>query len=113
MKSFSLCFSSKMLLKMESCTVVDLRSDTVSQPTKKMREAMATALVGDDVMCEDPTINELEEKCAKMFGKEAAIFISSGTMGNLIAIMIHCNQRSSEVIVGSQSHVFLYEQGKF
>lgn len=97
---------------MESCTVVDLRSDTVSLPTKKMREAMANALVGDDVMGEDPTINELEEKCAKMFEKEAAIFISSGTMGNLISIMVHCNQRSSEAIVGNLSHVFLYEQGE-
>lgn len=92
-------------------TVIDLRSDTVSHPTDRMREAMANAVVGDDVYCEDPTVQKLEEKCAKLFGKEAALFVSSGTMGNLIAIMIHCSQRSSEVIVGASSHVYLYEQG--
>lgn len=93
-------------------TVIDLRSDTVSQPTEKMRSAMANAVVGDDVYNEDPTVQELERKCAELFEKEAALFVSSGTMGNLISIMVHCDQRNSEAIVGGSSHVFLYEQGK-
>lgn len=97
--------------KSSTPTVIDLRSDTVSHPTERMREAMANAVVGDDVYCEDPTVQKLEERCAKLFGKEAALFVTSGTMGNLISIMIHCSQRSSEVIVGSSSHVYLYEQG--
>lgn len=92
-------------------SVIDLRSDTVSQPTERMRMAIARAVVGDDVFGEDPTVKELEEKCAKLFGKEAALFVASGTMGNLIAIMTHCKERGAEAIVGSNSHVFLYEQG--
>lgn len=92
-------------------TIIDLRSDTVSQPTKRMRQAMADAEVGDDVCGEDPTINALEQKCAELFGKEAAIFVTSGTMGNLISIMVHCNRRGAEVIAGDQSHIFRYEQG--
>lgn len=91
--------------------VIDLRSDTVSQPTKSMREAMANAIVGDDVYGEDPTINELEKKCATLLGKEAGLFVPSGTMGNLISVIVHCTKRGEEVIVGSLSHVFLYEQG--
>lgn len=93
-------------------TVIDLRSDTVSQPTEKMRLAMANAVVGDDVYNEDPTVQKLERKCAELFEKEAALFVTSGTMGNLISIMVHCNQRNCEAIVGGSSHVFLYEQGK-
>lgn len=93
-------------------TVIDLRSDTVSYPSDRMRSAIANAIVGDDVYCEDPTVQELEEKCAKLFGKEAALFVTSGTMGNLISIMIHCTERSAEAIVGSLSHVYLYEQGR-
>lgn len=92
-------------------TVIDLRSDTISHPTQRMRTAMANAIVGDDVFDEDPTVHELEKRCATLFGKEAALFVASGTMGNLIAIMTHCRDRSSEAIVGSNSHVFLYEQG--
>lgn len=91
--------------------VIDLRSDTVSHPTALMREAMANAIVGDDVYGEDPTVNELQRKCATLFGKEAALFVPSGTMGNLISIMVHCKNRGEEAIVGSLSHVFLYEQG--
>lgn len=97
--------------KSSAQTVIDIRSDTVSHPTDRMRQAMANAIVGDDVYNEDPTVRELEERCAKLFGKEAALFVTSGTMGNLIAIMIHCSQRSAEAIVGSSSHVYLYEQG--
>lgn len=89
---------------------VDLRSDTVTQPTQEMREAMYRAPVGDDVYGEDPTINQLQEKAARMMGKEAALFIPSGTMGNLAAILAHCN-RGDEVILGNLSHTFLYECG--
>ncbi|KAK4878192.1 hypothetical protein RN001_010698 [Aquatica leii] len=91
--------------------VVDLRSDTVSKPTPAMRKAMAVAEVGDDVMGEDPTVQKLEAKAAGILGKEAAVFVPSGTMANLIAIMVHCNQRGSEFIAGHTSHIFLFEQG--
>ena len=89
---------------------VDLRSDTVTRPTPEMREAMAEAEVGDDVFGDDPTVNQLEELAARMLGKEAALFVPSGTMGNLIALLVHC-QRGDEVIVGSRSHIYLNEAG--
>lgn len=97
----------------KNVTIIDFRSDTVSQPTKRMREAMANAVVGDDIYGEDPTINELEHRCAKLFKKESALFVPSGTMGNLIAIMVHCNERGAEAIVGESSHIYLYEQGSY
>lgn len=100
-----------MSFKQSNETIIDFRSDTVSLPTDAMRTAMAIAEVGDDVFGEDPTVIELERKCAELFEKEAALFVTSGTMGNLISIMTHCRERDSEVIVGSMSHVFLYEQG--
>jgi threonine aldolase len=89
---------------------IDLRSDTVTKPTKSMRQAMAQAEVGDDVYGEDPTVNHLQAMAAERFGKEAALFIPSGTMGNLTAIMAHC-QRGDEVILGDRSHTYLYEAG--
>lgn len=89
---------------------IDLRSDTVTKPTPEMREAMAEAEVGDDVYRDDPTVNRLEELAAEMLGKEAALFVPSGTMGNLIALLVHC-QRGDEVIVGNQSHIYLNEAG--
>jgi len=91
-------------------TMIDLRSDTVTLPTPEMREAMARAEVGDDVYGEDPTINRLQELAADKMGKEAALFVSSGTMGNLIALLVHCT-RGSEVIVGNTAHIFTSEQG--
>jgi threonine aldolase len=90
--------------------VVDLRSDTVTRPTPAMREAMAQAVVGDDVMGEDPTVNRLEEMSAERLGKEAGLFVPSGTMGNLAAVLAHCN-RGDEVIMGDQAHTFLKEAG--
>lgn len=90
--------------------VIDLRSDTVTVPTPAMREAMANAAVGDDVYGEDPTINELEATAAEMFGKEAGLFVVSGTMGNLTSVLTHC-QRGDEFILGKQSHIFRYEAG--
>lgn len=89
---------------------VDLRSDTVTVPTPAMREAMARAEVGDDVYGEDPTVNRLQEMAAEMTGKEAGLFVASGTMGNLAGILAHC-QRGDEVIVGNRAHTFLYEAG--
>lgn len=90
--------------------VIDLRSDTVSHPTPEMREAMANAVVGDDVYGDDPTVNQLEADAADMLGKEAAVFVASGTQGNLCALMAHC-QRGEEIIIGDTSHIFRYEQG--
>ncbi len=89
---------------------VDLRSDTVTKPTPEMREAMAEAEVGDDVYRDDPTVNRLEAMAAERLGKDAAIFVPSGTMGNLLALLVHC-QRGDEVIVGSKSHIYLNEAG--
>lgn len=89
---------------------IDLRSDTVTLPTPMMREAMANAEVGDDVMGEDPTVNGLEAMAAKRMGKEAAVFVASGTMGNLVALLTHC-ARGDEIMVGSQAHLFLFEAG--
>lgn len=90
--------------------IVDLRSDTVTKPTPEMREAMAKAEVGDDVYGDDPTVNRLQEMAADMMGKEAGLFVPSGTMGNLTAILSHC-QRGDEVIIGQLNHSFLYEAG--
>lgn len=90
--------------------IVDLRSDTVTHPTPAMREAMANAEVGDDVMGEDPTINRLQEMAAQRLGKEAGIFVPSGTMGNLTAILAHCG-RGDEAIMGKRGHTFLFEAG--
>jgi len=89
---------------------IDLRSDTVTQPTPAMRAAMASAEVGDDVYGEDPSLNRLQEMAAAMLGKESALFVPSGTMGNLVAVLAHCN-RGDEVILGSKAHTFLYEAG--
>lgn len=89
---------------------VDLRSDTVTKPTPAMREAMAKAEVGDDVYGEDPTVNRLQEMAAEMMGKEAGLFVASGTMGNLAGVLAHC-QRGDEVIVGNKAHTFSFEAG--
>ncbi len=89
---------------------IDLRSDTVTQPTAAMREAIYRAEVGDDVFGEDPTVNDLEALAAEKMGKEAALFVASGTMGNLVSILSHC-QRGDEVIMGDRAHTFLYEVG--
>jgi threonine aldolase len=89
---------------------IDLRSDTVTHPTPAMWEAMAKAEVGDDVYGEDPSINRLEALSAERLGKEAALFIPSGTMGNLAAVLTHCN-RGDEMILGDLAHTFLYEAG--
>lgn len=89
---------------------IDLRSDTVTQPTQEMREAMYRAQVGDDVYGDDPTMNELERKAAEMLGKEAALFMASGTMGNAVAVMSHI-QRGNEVILSDTAHIVAHEVG--
>ncbi|KAK6750669.1 hypothetical protein RB195_002565 [Necator americanus] len=120
-KDFCRYFCATMVLKTSSqytTTVensahcIDLRSDTVTLPSPEMREAMANALVGDDVYGEDKTINDLETRCATLFGKEAGLFVVSGTMGNLLAVMAHC-QRGDEIIVGTQNHIHRWEQGNY
>ena len=88
--------------------IIDLRSDTVTLPSDEMRRAIADAPVGDDVFGEDPTIRRLEAMAAERTGKEAALFVASGTMSNLVAIMAHCG-RGDEAIVGSESHILQYE----
>lgn len=89
---------------------VELRSDTMTRPTPAMRKAMAEAEVGDDVFGEDPTVNRLEMLAAERLGKEAALFVSSGTMANLVSQMSHCG-RGDEMLLGSLAHSFYYEQG--
>ncbi len=90
--------------------MIDLRSDTVTQPTEAMRMAMAEAPLGDDVYGEDPTVNALEALGAELLGKDASLFVPSGTMGNLIALLVHA-PRGSEVILGDECHIYHYEQG--
>jgi len=89
---------------------IDLRSDTVTMPTDEMREAIANALVGDDVYGDDPTVNKLEELAAKKLGKEAALFVPSGTFGNQLALFTH-TRRGQEVIIGKNNHIVVHEVG--
>jgi len=89
---------------------IDLRSDTVTLPTPEMREAMYRAELGDDVYGEDPTVNRLQEMAAERMGKEAALFVASGTMGNLVCLLTHCG-RGDEAIMGHLAHSFLFEAG--
>jgi threonine aldolase len=94
----------------QELSMIDLRSDTVTLPTPEMREVIASAEVGDDVYGEDPSVNCLEEESANLLGKQAALFIPSGTMGNLAAILTHCG-RGSEIILGDKAHIFVNEAG--
>jgi threonine aldolase len=90
--------------------MIDLRSDTVTLPTPEMREAIARADLGDDVYGEDPTVTRLEELAAARVGKEAALLMPSGTMGNLAAMLVHCG-RGTKVFLGAQAHTYVYEAG--
>mgnify|MGYP001350317102 CR=1 FL=1 len=90
--------------------MIDFRSDTVTKPTNKMRHAMATAEVGDDVYGDDPTVNLLEAKAAERFDFESALFTSSGTQANLVGLLAHC-ERGEEYIVGQEAHTYKYEGG--
>ncbi|KAM7334653.1 uncharacterized protein [Alexandromys fortis] len=91
--------------------VVDLRSDTVTRPGPAMRRAMAEAVVGDDDYGEDPTVLELQEKAAKLLGVEQTLFVPTNTMANLISVMGHCRRRGSQVLLGQECHLHIYEQG--
>src|SRR5215510_11772044 len=91
-------------------TIIDLRSDTVTRPSPEMRRAMAEAEVGDDVFIEDPTINRLQERAAALFKREAALFVPSGTMGNLTCIIAH-TRPGQEVICEEAGHIYNYEMG--
>ena len=95
---------------MKATNIIDLRSDTVTTPTPTMRAAMSDAVVGDDVYGEDPTVNRLEELAAHMIGTEAALFATSGTQSNLLALLSHC-ERGDEYIVGQTAHTYRYEGG--
>ena len=88
---------------------IDLRSDTVTMPSPEMRQAIFTAELGDDVYDEDPTVNSLQKRVAKLLGKEDSLFVSSGTMGNLISLLVHCG-RGDQAIIGEASHINLWEQ---
>ncbi len=90
--------------------MIDLRSDTVTRPTPRMRAAMAESFVGDDQYGEDPTVNRLEAMAAELLGKEAAVYVPSGTMGNLSALLAHCG-RGDEALVGDESHILWFESG--
>ncbi len=89
---------------------IDVRSDTVTQPTDAMRQAMKDASVGDDVYGDDPSVNQLQSMCAELLGKEDALFMPTGTQSNLVALLTHC-QRGDEYIVGAQAHTYMYEGG--
>jgi len=91
--------------------VVDFRSDTVTKPTAAMRAAMAAAEVGDDVFGDDPTVIELQRQCAVLLGKEAGLFVPSGTMGNLLSVLVHVDARGGEMILGNECHIHSSEQG--
>ena len=92
-------------------SLVDLRSDTITMPSNAMLQSCLTAPLGDDVFSEDPTVALLESTIAKMFNKSSALYLPSGTMSNLCGIMAHCNVRNSEIIIGSNSHLSMYEGG--
>lgn len=94
----------------ENNTLLDFRSDTITRPTTAMRQAMADAIVGDDQYGEDPTVNRLEALAAQMVGKEAAVYVPSGTMGNVSAMMARCG-RGDEAILGDESHIYWFESG--
>jgi len=89
-----------------------MRSDTITQPTSAMRERMATAEVGDDVLGDDPTVIELQNRIAEIFGKEASLFVPSGTMSNAIAIRAHTNP-GDEIVTEATSHIYIYEGGGY
>ena len=90
--------------------IIDLRSDTVTLPSDEMRKTIASAKLGDDVFAEDPCVNKLEQKAALMMGMERGLLVPSGTMGNLVSILVHC-QRGTEIILGDKAHTFVYEAG--
>ena len=90
--------------------IIDLRSDTVTHPSPAMRQAMFEAKLGDDVFADDPTVNRLQDVAAEKFGKEAALLVPSGTMANLVSVLVHC-PRGTEAILGDKSHTFIYEGG--
>uniref|UniRef100_A0AC35TZM0 Beta_elim_lyase domain-containing protein n=1 Tax=Rhabditophanes sp. KR3021 TaxID=114890 RepID=A0AC35TZM0_9BILA len=100
------------LVNGSKCSIIDLKSDTVTQPCTEMKERMVSAIVGDDVYGDDVNVNALEAESAKLFDKEAGLFVASGTMGNLLAVLAH-TQRGDEIIVGREQHIHRWEQGNY
>ena len=96
---------------MSKRNIIDFSSDVRTVPTESMRLAMYNAKVGDDQLDEDPTVNQLQDRMSQLLNKESSLFLPSGMMGNLIAIMTHCNERQSEMIVGNKSHIHFHEAG--
>src|SRR5580692_8601078 len=95
---------------MSSRPIFDLRSDTVTRPSRAMRQAMADAEVGDDMSAEDPTVNRLEAKCAELFGKQAAVFACTATQANQMAVRVHC-QPGDELLCHETGHIVSFEAG--
>ena len=110
-KCISPCSNSIKQVARSRHSFVDMRSDTLTMPSQEMRQSSVTAPLGDDVFLEDPTVNELQRQTADMFRKEDALWLPSGTMANLCAIQAHCHERASEIIVGKESHLTLWEGG--
>src|SRR5690606_38083724 len=108
--SFKIKINIPEKIKLIMKKIIDLRSDTITRPSPEMRRAMYEAEVGDDVFREDPTVNELESYAADLLGKEAALFVSSGVMGNHICLNVHTNP-GDEVICERDAHIFNYESG--
>ena len=104
-------FSTTTQSNPQNHSVIDLRSDTVTAPSASMLQSVLTARTGDDVMGEDPTVHELQNYVADLFGKEAGLFVPTGTMSNLVALLSHCHGRASEVMIGGNSHLNLWEGG--
>lgn len=111
MLAFALCMLPTSASALAAHPIVDLRSDTVTTPTASMRAAMASAEVGDDVFGDDPTVHALEARVASLFDKEAAVFVPTGTMSNLVGLMAHTWERGSEYVVGDEAHIHIFEQG--
>ncbi|KAK3795211.1 hypothetical protein RRG08_056274 [Elysia crispata] len=109
LRNSKLCWKNSCWFSASATHVVDLRSDTLTTPTPKMREAMKNAVVGDDVYREDPTVNRLEEMAASILGKEAALLVPTCSMANTASILVHCDGRFNEIICGDQSHIHVYE----
>src|SRR5215468_6759992 len=103
-------FTSEQECKMSANSMIDLRSDTVTRPTPPMRAAMLAAEVGDDVFDDDPTVNRLQERVAAMLGKEAALFVPSGTMSNQICVKAH-TQPGDELLCAATCHIYVNEAG--
>ena len=95
----------------KSKRVIDMRSDTVTRPSQRMKDVMMTCAVGDDIFGDDPTVNYMQEQMAKFFGKEASLYMPSGTQSNLVAMMLSCKTKGDSAMIGDKCHIYNYERG--